>query len=433
MNIGGGGYKFGKFIIFDGSGYGLMLCMASPNVVTMHTAAAAAATQSAAINALRTTSLSVTGADGGGVLPEGGGVLPEGGGVLLEGGGVSLLKTWLLAVPTAMVAHSVATSSSRKKNVAMVPLRTWVSSGILGFPDAAYFFPAPLYKTHMSDSENYVRAAIVLKHLDPVSEELDQAQTDAQLEAAGVKLAKAAHRIADEHLEEEAKRYADEQVTQEAQAAARFGWARYSGNEEAAARAFADSQCAAASPPCASRDARWDEFYLSYLGAHGTDASKEARRNAVFQEVAGMQGESQEEVRAARLACRGFWSKLKKGVSKFVKKAIPFVKRVVAGAKKVIGKVATVAGKVGAFVAKAAPLLQEVPLLGGLAKAAGVVGKIAGKVGKHAGTASGIADQVDGYVDNVAEQVGGGGGEGGRFAYADNNYCMDACCHSHQY
>ena len=271
----------------------------------------------------------------------------------------------------------------------------------------------------MSDSENFVRAAIVLKHLEPVAEELDQAQTEAQLEAAGVKLAKAAHRIADEHLEEEAKRFADEQVAQEAQtAAARFGWARYSSNEEAAARAFADSQCAAASPPCVARDARWDEFYLSYLGAHGTDAGKDARRNAVFQEVAGMQGESQEEVRAARLACRGFWSKLKAGVSKFIKKAIPFVKKVVAGAKNVISKV-------GEYAGKAAPLLKGLGL-GGLADAAGAVGGFAGKVG-------GIAKTVGGYVDTasgVANQVGMG--EGSRFAYG-GDYCMDACCHSHQY
>jgi hypothetical protein len=286
----------------------------------------------------------------------------------------------------------------------------------------------------MCDSQNYVRAAIVLKHLEPVAEELDQAQTDAQLEAAGIKMAKAAHRIADEHLEEEAKRYADEQVAQEAHtAAARFGWARYSSNEEAAAREFADAQCAAASPPCVARDARWDEFYLSYLGAHGTDAGKDARRNAVFQEVAGMQGESQEEVRAARLACRGFWSKLKKGVSKFVKKAIPFVKKVVAGAKKVIGKVGEVAGKVGAFAAKAAPYLEKAGF-GGLAKAAGAVGGFAGKVGGFAGKAGGIADKAGGYVDQAEGMMGGGGegGEGSRFAYG--GYCMDACCqHSHQY
>jgi len=281
----------------------------------------------------------------------------------------------------------------------------------------------------MSDSENFVRAAIVLKHLEPVAEELDQAQTDAQLEAAGVKMAKAAHRIADEHLEEEAKRYADEQVAQEAQtAAARFGWARYSSNEEAAAREFANAQCAAASPPCVARDARWDEFYLSYLGAHGTDAGKDARRNAVFQEVAGMQGESQEEVRAARLACRGFWSKLKEGVSKFVKKAIPFVKKVVAGAQKVIGKVAQVAGKVGEFAGKAAPFLQAVGF-GGLAKAAGAVGDFAGKVGGFAGKAGGIADKAGGYVNQAEGMMGGGS----RFAYG-GGYCMDACCqHSHQY
>ena len=297
------------------------------------------------------------------------------------------------------------------------------------------------------DSENFVRAAIVLKHLEPVSEELDQAQTEAQLEAAGVKLAKAAHRIADEHLEEEAKRFADEQVAQEAQtAAARFGWARYSSNEEAAAREFADAQCAAASPPCVARDARWDEFYMSYLGAHGTDAGKDARRNAVFQEVAGMQGESQEEVRAARLACRGFWSKLKAGVSKMVKKAIPFVKKVVAGAKKVIakvgqvaGKVGQIAGKVGAFVGKAAPLLEGAGF-GGLAKAAGAVGGFAGKVGGLAGKvggladkAGGIADKAGGYVDQ-AEGMAGGEGEGSRFAYTNESYCTDACCaHSHYY
>ena len=175
----------------------------------------------------------------------------------------------------------------------------------------------------MSQEEEYVRAEIVARNLEPVVEALEAATTPTQYVEAGEKLAKAAHRIADEHLEDEAKRFADEQVTQEAQAARYYS--RLSAGEEAG-QAYADAQCAAASPPCASRDARWDEFVASYMATHGSDAGKDARRNAVFQEVTGMRAEHEGEVQAARLACRFSWADTLKSAGSAVGSVVGLVK-----------------------------------------------------------------------------------------------------------
>ena len=187
--------------------------------------------------------------------------------------------------------------------------------------------------------EEYVRAEIVARNLEPVVEALDSATTQTQYVEAGEKLAKAAHRIADEHLEQEAKRFADEQVVQEAQAARYYS--RLSAGEEAG-QAYADAQCAAASPPCASRDARWDEFFTSYMATHGSDAGKDARRNAVFQEVTGMRADTAEEVQAARLACRFSWADVKSAAS---------------GA---VGAVKSAAGSVAGFVSNAYGKVKQV-------------------------------------------------------------------------
>jgi hypothetical protein len=184
--------------------------------------------------------------------------------------------------------------------------------------------------------EEYVRAEIVARNLEPVVEALDAATTETQYVEAGEKLAKAASRIADEHLEEEAKRFADDQVVQEAQAARYYS--RLSAGEEAG-QAYADAQCAAASPPCASRDARWDEFYASYLASQG----KEARRNAVFQEVTGMRADTEGEVEAARLACRFSWSNTLKAAKGAVGSAVSSVK---SAASSVAGFVSSAADKV---------------------------------------------------------------------------------------
>ena len=187
--------------------------------------------------------------------------------------------------------------------------------------------------------EEYVRAEIVARNLEPVVEAMDAATTATQYVEAGEKLAKAAHRIADEHLEQEAKRFADEQVVQEAQAARYYS--RLSAGEEAG-QAYADAQCAAASPPCASRDARWDEFFTSYMATQGSDAGKDARRNAVFQEVTGMRADTEEEVQAARLACRFSWSDVK------------------SAAKSAVGSVKSAAGSVAGFVSSAADKVKKV-------------------------------------------------------------------------